>query len=65
MIIEAASVVNIVQYMPVAVATAGCIPSLTRSELKMVPGAIPAKPEKSATINAIEAILVIVPAENS
>jgi len=59
-IIEAARVVNMVQYMPVADATAGCIPNYINSELKIVPGAIPARPENSATIKAIIAILKIV-----
>jgi len=63
-IIEAARVVNIVQYIPVAEATAGCIPCYINSELKIVPGAIPAKPENSATMNAIMAILKIVFGEN-
>lgn len=64
MIIEAARVVNNVQYIPVADATAGCIPNYINSELKIVPGAIPAKPENSATTNAIIAILKIVFGEN-
>ena len=56
-IVEAAKVVNSVQYMPVAEATEGCMSSCTMIELKMVPGLIPAKPEARAAPNATRIIL--------
>lgn len=65
MTIEAARVVNMVQYMPVAVATAGCMFRFTSKELKIVPGDTPAKPENIATKKAIDEIFAIVLPENS
>ena len=56
-IVEAASVVNRVQYIPVAEATEGCMSSCTMIELKIVPGLIPAKPEARAAPKATRIIL--------
>ena len=53
-----------VQYMPVAEATAGCMSSYTKTELKIRPGPSPAIPEKKATIKAIKMSFKITRFEN-
>ena len=60
-----ARVVNIVQYMPVADATAGCMSSYTSIELKIRPGPKPAKLEKIATRKATEKSFTMTRVENS
>ena len=60
-----ARVVNIVQYIPVADATAGCISSWTSIELKIRPGPKPAKLEKIATKKATEKSFTMTRVENS
>ena len=62
--VVAANVVKRVQYIPVADATAGCMSIYTIIELKMVPGAMPAKAEQQAALNATITSLPIVRASN-
>ena len=57
--IVAANVVNIVQYIPVAEATAGLTSSWIRNELKITPGPIPDIAAKRAAKKATSTKIVI------
>lgn len=54
----AAKVVNIVKYIPVAVATLDSIPIIINAGLKIMPGPRPLKAAKMAPANEIKIMLI-------